>query len=213
MPHRTIVKICGITRLADARLAHEAGADWLGMVVLGESPRRVAVEIAREITAALDGVVTVAVMVGPTPDQALELARRTGAARVQLHRVDTLGWPRDFPIPASFAVGVEADGSLREPLPAPEHLVMLDAAHGALAGGSGRTFPWATARVVSMTRAVLLAGGLGPDNVADAIATVRPFGVDASSRLESAPGVKDEMLVRGFVGAGRACDAAAEDAP
>ena len=207
---RTIVKVCGLTRLEDARDAHDAGADWLGLVIHGESPRRVSLEAAREITAALDGAITVGVMVAPTPEQALELARASGVTRVQLHRVDPLTWPREFPLPVAIAVGVDADGSLVAPLPPAEHLVMLDTAHDRLAGGTGRTFPWDTARVVAASRDVILAGGLGPDNVGDAVRAVRPWAVDASSGLETAPGIKDGERVRRFVEAVRACDAGEE---
>jgi phosphoribosylanthranilate isomerase len=208
---RTIVKVCGLTRLEDARSAHEAGADWLGVILLGASPRRLSIESARAISTALDGAVTVGVMVSPTPAEALELARAAGVARLQLHRVEPLAWPREFPIPVSFAIGVEADGSLAAALPAAEHLVLLDTAHPVQAGGTGVPFPWSTARVVAAARDVMIAGGLGPDNVAAAIAAVRPFGVDASSRLESAPGIKDCGLMRAYVAAVRAADAMTED--
>ena len=206
MVRRTLVKVCGLTRLEDARAAHDAGADWLGMVIEGESPRRVSVEIAREITAALDGAVTVGVMVAPTPERALDLARASGVTRIQLHRVDPLAWPRDFPLPVSIVVGVERDGALTAPLPAGEHLLVLDTAHERLAGGTGATFPWDTARVVAASRDVMLAGGLGPENVGDAIRAARPWAVDASSRLESSPGIKDGERVRRFIDAVRASD-------
>jgi len=206
MSARTIVKVCGITRVEDARAAVDAGADWLGVVLKGESPRRIDGERARAISAALDGATIVAVLVSPTPDEALALATRAGAARVQLHRVDAIGWPADFPLPATFAVPVAADGSLTEPLPPERWTAMLDTSDARRAGGTGRPFPWETARVVAATRPVLLAGGLDADNVAAAVETVRPFGVDASSRLESAPGIKDAERVRRFVAAVRACD-------
>ena len=206
MSTRTLVKICGLTRLEDARAALEAGADWLGFVVRGESPRCVSPEAAREICVALSGAVTVAVMVAPTPDEAVAMAGRTEADRIQLHRVNPGDWPDDFPVPVSFAVPVEADGSITTSLPSTRHLVMLDTAHPVRAGGTGMAFPWETARVVAATRPVLLAGGLDGDNVATAIETVRPFGVDASSRLESGPGVKDHDKMRRFVAAVRACD-------
>ena len=206
MARRTIIKVCGLTRLEDARLAHEAGADWLGMIVLGESPRRISIEASREISTALDGAITVGVMVSPTPAEALERARAAGVARIQLHRVDPLTWPSAFPIPVAFAIGVEADGSLAAPLPAAEHIVLLDTAHPVQAGGTGVAFPWDTARVVAAGHDVMIAGGLGPDNIAAAIAAVRPFGVDASSRLESTPGIKDPDRVRAFIHAVRAMD-------
>jgi phosphoribosylanthranilate isomerase len=199
MNARTVVKVCGITRLEDARVALEAGADWLGFIVKHDGPRAIDVERARAIAEAIDGATTVAVMVAPEPEEALMLARRMRARRVQLHNVDATRWPVDFPLPITIAVPVASDGSLTAPLPRDLHTVMLDTAHGTLVGGTGRAFPWETARVVAATRPVVLAGGLGEDNVADAIAAVHPFGVDASSRLEVSPGIKDHDLVRRFV--------------
>ena len=206
-PRRTIVKVCGLTRLEDARGAREAGADWLGFVLIGQSPRRVEPGEAARIVAAVGSVGTVAVMVSPTPAAALELARRAGVERVQLHGVDAAAWPDDFPLPASFSVPVAPDGSITEPLPPTRHLVLLDTAHERLAGGTGTPFPWETARVVAASRPVLLAGGLDADNVGAALACVHPYGVDASSRLESEPGVKDPLRVRRFVAAVRAYEA------
>jgi phosphoribosylanthranilate isomerase len=205
-PRRTVVKVCGITRVEDARAALEAGADWLGVVLQGESPRRIDADRARAIASAVDGAVIVAVLVAPTAREAQTLAERAAARRVQLHGVDPFAWPADFPIPVTVGVCIAEDGSLVDPLPPERHLVLLDTADARLAGGTGRTFPWETARVVAATRPVLLAGGLDGDNVAEALETVRPFGVDASSHLESAPGVKDPERVRRFVSAVRDCD-------
>jgi phosphoribosylanthranilate isomerase len=203
---RVVVKVCGITRAEDARVACDAGADWLGFILSGDSPRLIAPERAAEIAAEVPRAVTVGVMVGPTPDEALRLARAAGVTRVQLHRVDLARWPADFPLAACVAVPVAPDGALTEALPDPRHLVLLDAAHDTLAGGTGTLFPWETARIVAATRPVLLAGGLDAANVGHAIGQVRPFGVDASSRLESAPGIKDEDKVRAYVAAARAAD-------
>lgn len=205
-PHRTVVKVCGITRLEDARVAGEAGADWIGFVLWDGSTRSIDPALAADIAAALPDLITVAVLVAVGPDQALALAERAAASRVQLHRVDSFAWPHDFPLPAAFAIPVAPDGSLTESLPPEPHLTMLDRAHDKLAGGTGETFPWETARVVAATRDVLLAGGLDEANVAEAIERVRPFGVDSSSRLESAPGIKDAGRVRRFVAAVRRCD-------
>ncbi len=204
---RTRVKVCGLTRLEDARVAHEAGADWLGFVVAGESPRRIEAGAAAEIVAALPGVTAVAVMVAPAPDEALALARRVGAARVQLHRVDPARWPADFPLPIIFAVPVGADGRLPAVLPPDGALVMLDTAHPTLAGGTGETFPWEAAGALAARRDIVLAGGLDGDNVERAIERVRPYAVDASSRLERSPGVKDPERVRRFIAAVRRADA------
>lgn len=200
---RTIVKVCGLTRLEDARAAMEAGADWLGFIVHAESPRWIDPERAGEILGALPGATGVAVMVGVTPERALELARRAGAQRVQLHRVDADTWPPDFPLPVTFSIPVDAEGRLAGAPPAAPHLLMLDTADPAKAGGTGRPFPWRAATALCAARRVLLAGGLHAGNVAEALAAARPFGVDASSRLESSTGIKDPEHVRRFVHAVR----------
>jgi phosphoribosylanthranilate isomerase len=204
----TTVKVCGITRLEDARAAVEAGADWLGFVLWEGSPRRIDFGAARAIADALPGALGVAVLVAPTPDEALALAERTGARRVQLHRVDPAAWPGDFPLPVTFAVPVEPDGRLAGLLPVgTRHLVLLDTAHARLPGGTGRHFAWGAVTPLAAARPVMLAGGLDGESAAAAVEAVRPFGVDASSRLESAPGIKDPERVRRFVAAVRECDA------
>jgi phosphoribosylanthranilate isomerase len=210
-PPRTIVKICGITHLEDARAAVAAGADWLGFVIYQPSPRHVEPDAVARIVAAMPGLTAVAVMVATPPDRALEIARHMGASRIQMHRPPA-GWPVDFPIPTTMVVPVAADGSLTTPLPDTHHLVMLDTAHAELAGGTGETFPWEAARRVARERPVLLAGGLGPLNVREAIQRVRPFGVDASSSLENAPGRKDHATVRHFIEVVRATDRMREGA-
>ena len=203
----TVVKVCGITRLADAQVAIEAGADWLGFVTWDGSPRQIEIEAAAEITAALPHAIGVLVMVAPRPDEALAAARRMGARRLQLHRADPATWPADFPLPLTFAVQVGEDERLVGAMPSPDHLLLLDTADASRPGGTGRTFPWPLAAALAAERAVMLAGGLGPDNVSAALARVHPYGVDAASRLESAPGVKDPDLVRRFVATVRAHDA------
>lgn len=200
---RLVVKVCGLTNLEDARVAIDSGADWLGFVVKHDGPRAVAPARVREIVRGLPVSVVVAVMVSPSPEEALAIAREIGALRVQLHRVDPSTWPADFPLPAAFAVGVDPDGELTSAPPPARHLLMLDTSDARLAGGTGRTFPWDTAARLARERELLLAGGLGPDNVGEAIAAVRPFGVDASSRLEQSPGIKNPELVRRYVAEAR----------
>jgi phosphoribosylanthranilate isomerase len=204
---RTVVKVCGLTRAEDARAALDAGADWLGFVLKGASPRLVDAAAAGDIAAACGAREVVAVLVSPWPDDALRLARLARATRVQLHRVDPTAWPADFPLPLVFAVPVEPDGRVAGPLPAERHLVLLDTAHPTLAGGTGTGYPWEGAAELARRRPVLVAGGLGPDTVGAAVERVRPYGVDASSRLERAPGIKDHNRVRRFVAAVRESDA------
>ena len=204
---RTIVKICGITRVEDARAALAAGADWLGFILQGESPRRVSAAEARTIVESLSGTVTVGVMVGPTPEDALRLAREARVARLQVHGVEPSGWPAEFPLPVTFVVPVAEDGALRAALPPRGGLVLLDTAHAKLAGGTGRAFPWAVAAALTAEYDVMVAGGLDPENVSAMLEQVSPWGVDASSRLESSPGRKDPLRVKRFVDAVRAHDA------
>lgn len=208
---RTLVKVCGLTRLEDARDALASGADWLGFIVHGESPRRIEPETVAEIARELPGAEIVAVMVGLDAEEALAIARRAGAQRLQLHRVDPSRWPPGFAMPTAFAVSVTEQGTLRGSLPQAPHLTLLDTAHETLAGGTGRAFPWSIAAALAAVRPVMLAGGLGADNVAEAIRQVKPFGVDASSRLESSPGLKDAELVRRFVAAVREWDERSPD--
>jgi phosphoribosylanthranilate isomerase len=211
MNRRTIVKVCGLTHRDDAAWALGCGADWLGFVVRGESPRRIEPERAAELVEAAGGGVPVAVMVDVTPDEALDLARRARAERVQLHRVPPAAWPADFPLACTFAVGVGADGRLAGEEPPPRHLLLLDAVGPGRDGGTGRAWPWAAARALAARRNVMVAGGLSGENVAEAIRTLRPFGVDASSALESSPGRKDPDRVRRYVEAARRCDAELAD--
>lgn len=211
MKRRTVVKVCGLTRREDAEWALACGADWLGFIVHGESPRRIEPEVAAELVAAAGGGVAVAVMAGVTPEQALDLARRARAERVQLHRVRPAAWPADFPLPCTFSVGVTPEGRLAAEEPGPRHLLLLDTARADGDGGSGRTWPWAAARSIAARRDVMVAGGLSGLNVAEVIRLLRPFGVDASSALESSPGVKEPERVRRYVEAARLCDAELED--
>jgi phosphoribosylanthranilate isomerase len=122
---------------------------------------------------------------------------------VQLHHADSARWPWDFPLPCAFAVGVTPEGVLVADEPPAPHLLMLDTSIGGHEGGTGRTWPWPVARAIAERRDVLLAGGLHAGNVAEAIHALKPFAVDAASRLESHPGVKDPEKVRRYVEAVR----------
>jgi phosphoribosylanthranilate isomerase len=204
---RTIVKVCGLTNLEDARAAIEAGADWIGFILRGESPRLMDAGRVAEIATALAGATVVAVMADVRPHEALEIATRAGARRIQVHRADPGEWTLDFPLPIAFSVPVASDGRLMARLPAPQHLVQLDRAHATKTGGTGETIPWDSAAVLAARRPVLLAGGLDGENVGEALERVRPYGVDAASRLEREPGIKDHERMRRFVLAVRTHDA------
>ncbi|MHB1527160.1 MAG: phosphoribosylanthranilate isomerase [Candidatus Dormibacteria bacterium] len=199
------VKVCGITRVADAAVALDAGADAIGMVFHPNSPRRVAPEEALRI-AALVGprADCVGVLVDADLPHLRELVERFHLSAVQLHlRSCPLELVAQLEVPVWPFVGV---GGATPPWTVrwwPDLPLMLDTLSPAGAGGTGRALDLEVARVVASHRPIWLAGGLGPDNVGLAVSTVRPFGVDASSRLEVRPGVKDHGLVTRFVAAAR----------
>jgi phosphoribosylanthranilate isomerase len=202
---RTLVKVCGITSEDDARVALDAGADLLGFV-LANTPRSVTPLRAAEILHAVPGARAVAVMVQPTPDQALAMARTMGAVRVQLHGVDPGRWPRDFPLPQIFAITVTREAPHWEAPSGAPHWVLCDSLRDGLWGGTGQSFDWSLVEALARRAPLLLAGGLDGGNVERALRQVRPMGVDASSRLERSPGVKDPVRVREFVAAVRRFD-------
>jgi phosphoribosylanthranilate isomerase len=204
-----VVKVCGLTRLEDARRALECGADWIGFIVRSDGPRRIEPERAAAIVDELAARESarrwqaVAVMNGAGPDESLALAQRAHVHRVQLHGADAARWPLEFPYPCAFAVGVTPEGVLLADEPPEQHLLMLDTSLGGHEGGTGRTWPWPVARSIAARRDLLLAGGLHAENVAEAIQALKPFGVDAASRLEARPGVKDPEKVRRYIEAVR----------
>jgi phosphoribosylanthranilate isomerase len=200
-----LIKICGITRAADAEAAVEAGADALGFIFWPASPRCVTAEAARAIASALPPFVTT---VGVFVDQPIEtvngIADRVRLGAVQLHGDERPGVLDALVAPAIKAVTGEGEA---EAWPARVTL-LLDASDRDRRGGTGRTGDWDAAAALARRRRLLLAGGLTPENVAGAIARVRPYGIDVSSGVESAPGVKDHGKIRALIAAARA---AAED--
>ncbi|NOT35297.1 MAG: phosphoribosylanthranilate isomerase [Candidatus Eisenbacteria bacterium] len=202
----TIVKVCGLTRFEDAEHAIACGADWLGFIVSAGGPREIGADGMAAVVSRLPGATGVAVLAAVSPREALTLAQRAGASRLQLHRVSPSTWPADFPLPCAFVAAVDADGRLIGELAPPPHLVHLDAAHPTLTGGTGVTLPWARLPGLCGDRPFMLAGGLDGSNVAEAIAIAHPFGVDAASRLEYSPGIKDPDRVKRFVEAARLAD-------
>ena len=201
---RTRVKVCGVTTPDDAAMAARAGADFVG-VVLTESPRRVTTERAREIAVVLPpDTLLVAVFSDESPEVV--------AGRIEdlpVHAVQVRGWD-DLPGSAYEVWHVLRDATPPDPatLPmVPLRTYLLDAADPARPGGTGRRADWDWARRgVNAGLRLIVAGGLTPENVSELILEVRPFGVDASSGLESEPGRKDPGKVRTFVARIREAD-------
>ncbi len=206
----TYVKICGITNLEDALRAAALGADLLGFVFHPPSPRYVTPETAGEIGAAVreeaPSVRTVGVFVDLPPETVRAIAAQCGLDCVQLHGSEppaAAAYLTDagFEVFKAFRVrdGAELDGLDRYRVAA----YLLDAYSPALPGGTGRTFDWEIALRAKAHGRIILAGGLTPDNVAQAIRAVRPWGVDVSTGVEAAPGRKDHSKLERFIAAVR----------
>ncbi len=198
------VKVCGITNLEDALVAALAGADALGFNFWPRSPRYIAPRAAADIIAQLPPLVTsVAVVVDEPPAQVARLARRSGVRAVQLHGQES---PQDVAALAAdgFAVlkAVRVGQDFR-----PQQLrsyvgvdaFLLDTEVKGRRGGTGKSFDWKKARAANRYGRVLLAGGLTVENVGEAVAQARPYGVDVCSGVERRPGNKDHDLLREFI--------------
>ncbi len=200
------VKVCGITTPGDARVAAGSGADAIGFV-FAESPRKVSVEGAREIAAALpDGVLKVGVFVNEEPAEVLRIAAEVGLDYAQLHGDET-----SEVVDAVHEGGLKVIKALRvrgaDSLSAMEgygaDLFLLDAYSENVRGGTGERFDWGMAKSLKGRDNILISGGLTPENVREAVRFFEPYGVDASSSLEDTPGKKNEERVRRFVSAAK----------
>lgn len=197
------IKICGVTREEDALHAAALGADLIGMV-FARSARRVSVETAARIGAVLEeaypDVARVGVFVDPSPDDLERAVDESRLTHLQVHgRI-----PERLPpgIPWIGAIALSGPQDVRAPSGDPWAILVEPRVEGG-AGGTGQVFPWEWARDLIARRRVLIAGGLDADRAADLLRIMRPYGLDASSRLESSPGVKDPQRVRAFIEAVR----------
>ena len=201
---RTRIKICGLTRAGDVRLASELGADAVGFVFAGESPRRVHPQQARTMRAAMAPLVdAVALFMDNDVEEIREVIRLVRPSLLQFHGQEDDGFCRAFGVP--FLKAVAMGGRERAPTALELHRRYPGAAgfifdgHGrGPPGGTGKLFDW-TRLPQDLTKPMLLAGGLKPGNVFEAITTALPWGVDVSSGVESEPGVKDGERMRRFV--------------
>jgi phosphoribosylanthranilate isomerase len=190
------VKICGVTSVDDARMAAEMGASAVGLVFWPQSPRAVEIEQAKRIVAALPPFVS-AVGVFVNQPEAADIAREVGLSAVQLHGDEPPDTYRSLPLRVIKAVAVTGNGSgdLAAAIPA-SATVLLDAHDPVKRGGTGRAIDWTVAAAVARRRPIILSGGLNADNVASAVEAVRPYAIDVSSGVESAPGRKDAAKLR-----------------
>ena len=203
---RTRVKICGITRPADARAAADAGADAIGLVFYPPSPRFLSVERAREIRDALPPFVqTVALFVNADAAQVAQVIGRVHPSILQFHGDETPHFCAQFGLPYVKACRVkEGVAALEYVRPFSQAVAWLFDSHVPEYGGVGESFDWSL--VPAADRPVILSGGLSRANVAAAIRRVRPWGVDVSSGVESAKGIKDAAKVAAFIAEVRNAD-------
>jgi phosphoribosylanthranilate isomerase len=198
----TIVKICGIKTLNDARAAIEAGADYLGFNFYAKSVRLVGKETCSQITSVLKeehpGVKLVGVFVNSSVDEIKAMMDACSLDLAQLHGDETpqmLNALNGKAFKAFRGVPVEINGFGRDESPA----ILVDAAVKGSYGGTGVTADWSAAAELAQRYPLLLAGGLTPENVADAVRQVNPWGVDVASGVESGPGEKDPGKMKAFV--------------
>ena len=207
--HRTRIKICGLTRPEDAAAAVSSGADALG-VVLAPSRRRVTLDEAERVLAATPPFVgRVGVFVDASTDEIREAAERLSLSAVQLHGSETPEQCAEIgmPVVKAFRVGPDFDPAVTDAYRGVISIALLDTFVSGEQGGTGLAFDWyAIAERLPDLAPVVLAGGLRPDNVVEAIRVLRPFGVDVSSGVETAPGVKDPALIARFCSAVRFAD-------
>ena len=196
------VKICGITNEDDALFAVAMGADAVGFI-FAPSPRQVAVQQVYDITRRLPPeVLTVGVFRDEHPSRVVELANKSGVKAVQLHGRETIEQTKEIAHNVRYVIKVFGSDSpsLAKADQYGTDLVMVDSP----GGGTGKVFDWNLVGDVPDSVRFILAGGLDPDNVADAIETVEPWGVDVGSGVEASPGKKDPAKVRRFIANARA---------
>jgi phosphoribosylanthranilate isomerase len=201
----TRVKICGITILADAQVVVEAGADALGFNFYEKSPRYVSLKTAAEISKQLPlFVMRVGVFVNAPEEIILRAIGEVGLTMLQFHGDEPPEFCTQFGLMSMKAFRIRNAESLNGIPNYQTEAYLLDAYSAEARGGTGEKFNWNLAvEAQKFGKPIFLAGGLTPENVADAVKKVQPFGVDVSSGVESAPGMKDAVKIRAFIQAAR----------
>jgi phosphoribosylanthranilate isomerase len=201
----TRIKICGVTTADQARVCVEAGADSVGVNFVASSVRRVDAATAGAIARAVGPeALVVAVVAGMTVDAMRALREATGAGCLQLHGDESAEDVTALLPHAYKAVRVATRDDVERARAMPGEYVLVDAKVDGVLGGTGHAFDWSLVVDLAARRRLVLAGGLTPENVTQAVEKVRPWCVDVASGVESSPGVKDPAKVRAFVQAVRA---------
>ena len=200
-PMRTRIKICGLTRVADALHAARCGADAIGLVFYPPSPRHIALEQARTISRALPAFVTrVALFVDADPAQVETVLTHVRPDLLQFHGDESPEYCRQFGVPYIKAARVKPDLNLVQyaALYADAQGLLLDAFVPGQPGGTGQSFDWALIPE-NLPLSLILSGGLEPENVRHAVQSVHPWAVDVSSGVEITKGIKDAAKVAQFI--------------
>lgn len=203
------IKICGITSADDAVATANAGADALGLVFYAASPRAVSIEQARSIALAAGPFVSVTgLFVDADPEFVRSVLTRVPLQLLQFHGDETVDYCESFQRPYMKAIRMRPELDVNTAIAAYASAsgILLDAYRPGVPGGTGETFDWARVPQNASTHLVL-AGGLTPDNVSQAIAATRVYGVDVSGGVESAPGKKDHSKLTAFINNARRCTA------
>ncbi len=211
---RIRIKMCGITRLADAMAAVAAGVDALGFIFYEKSPRYIGPEAARLIIEQLPPFVdAVGVFVDKKNREVDEIVQYCRLGYVQLHGEESPKYCEHLvrfasPCQVIKAFRVGSHTSADEFAAYAPHVkgFLLDTFQPDRVGGTGASFDWSMVTALNLRKPFILAGGLDVDNIAEAIRTVQPYGVDVNSGVEQRPGIKDHRLIREFVSAVRSFD-------
>ncbi len=205
-----LVKICGITRPQDAELAIGLGARAVGFVFWADSPRRIDPQAAKAIAAGVPaGVAKVGVFVDETAEEIARVMDGAGLDVAQLHGHESPEFCRELKVRLSAsapdvprrvikAIGLKNGGAVNVSEFDSDIVLLLDAHDPERRGGTGKTVNWDVARDIAAMRPTILAGGLNAANIKLAIRSVRPYGIDVSSGVESSPGIKDPNRMRSF---------------
>ncbi|MBK6756929.1 MAG: phosphoribosylanthranilate isomerase [Moraxellaceae bacterium] len=200
MSYRTRVKICGITRVADALDAIALGADALGFVFYAPSPRAVSAQTVQNIVAQLPPFVsTVGLFVDATPQEVQSVLAQVPLSLLQFHGDETNEYCQQFGVPWIKALRMEPDSDILAKIAQYPQAqgILLDAWHPHLKGGTGQTFDWR--HWPHSNKALILAGGLTPENVTEAIHFTKPYAVDVSGGVEASKGIKEFTLLQAFM--------------
>ncbi len=196
----TRIKICGITRVEDALLAAELGADAIGLVFYPQSPRCLTSHKAQEIVKVLPAfVTTVGLFVDQTAEEISKILAEVNPNLLQFHGAESQAWCSNFGVPYIKALRMQSGVNVKTQFQgySDAKAILLDTYHVQHPGGTGVTFDW-NLIPQKIDKPLILAGGLNAANVAGAIHRVRPYAVDVSSGVESAPGIKDVAKLKAF---------------